>query len=166
LALNEKHAMETRPQSRLGRLMRWRDGSSNESLAVLLAALLLPGGFVLLACLLCRKWLRCPGAQAMARAIAWVALVAVLQGCATQLAVRPGAGFQDPGILSTVAVLRFQRNSIAPESTDDFLEPDALQPGDILHMREGDVSSLRIRKMLREVGHLKCDRPLTVAFQP
>jgi uncharacterized protein YycO len=40
-----------------------------------------------------------------------------------------------------------------------------ISPADILHMREGDVSSVRIRKRLRQVGHLKYDRTLTVAFQ-
>jgi len=38
-----------------------------------------------------------------------------------------------------------------------------ISPADILHMREGDVSSVRILKPLRYVGHLKYDLPVAVA---
>ena len=44
-------------------------------------------------------------------------------------------------------------------------DPRLISPADILHMREGDVSSVRIRKELRYVGHLKYERPVVVAFQ-
>ena len=44
-------------------------------------------------------------------------------------------------------------------------DPSLISPADILHMREGDVSSVRIRKQLQQVGHLKYERPVTVAFQ-
>jgi hypothetical protein len=33
-----------------------------------------------------------------------------------------------------------------------------ISPADILHMREGDVSSVRVYKQLRYLGHLKYDR--------
>ena len=131
MAINGKRGIEARPQPRFRLLMR-RRGSSNDLLAVLLAALLLPGGFVLLACLLYRKWRRLPAAQIKARTIALAALVSVSLGCATQLAVRPNVEFHDPEVPSSVAVLQFQSNSIAPKSKDDFLAPEALHPGDIL----------------------------------
>lgn len=41
-------------------------------------------------------------------------------------------------------------------------DPRLLNPADILHMREGDVPSVRIRKQLRYVGHLKYE-PAVVA---
>ena len=34
-------------------------------------------------------------------------------------------------------------------------DPRLVSPSDILHMREGDVSSVRIHQRLRYVGHLK-----------
>ncbi|HSH07186.1 MAG TPA: distant relative of cell wall-associated hydrolase [Burkholderiales bacterium] len=45
-------------------------------------------------------------------------------------------------------------------------DPRIVSPADILHMREGDVPSLGIRRSLAYVGHLKYDRPLVVASQP
>ncbi len=44
-------------------------------------------------------------------------------------------------------------------------DPRIISPADILHMREGDVPSVRIRKTLRYVGHLKYDQPVIVAAQ-
>jgi len=43
-------------------------------------------------------------------------------------------------------------------------DPRLISPADILHMREGDVSSVRIPKQLQFVGHLKYERPITVVF--
>jgi len=37
-------------------------------------------------------------------------------------------------------------------------DPRIMSPADILHMREGDVPAVRIRRTLRYVGHLKYDR--------
>ncbi|HEY4638237.1 MAG TPA: hypothetical protein VIH23_08250 [Burkholderiales bacterium] len=42
-------------------------------------------------------------------------------------------------------------------------DPRLVSPADILHMREGDVPSFRIRVPLRYVGHLKYDRPMLAA---
>jgi uncharacterized protein YycO len=42
-------------------------------------------------------------------------------------------------------------------------DPRIISPADILHMREGDVSSVRIAKPLQYVGHLKYDRPMVAA---
>jgi len=44
-------------------------------------------------------------------------------------------------------------------------DPRIISPADILHMREGDVPSVRIRKTLRYVGHLKYDQPVIVSAQ-
>jgi hypothetical protein len=44
-------------------------------------------------------------------------------------------------------------------------DPRLISPADILHMREGDVSSVRVRRPLQFVGHLKYERPVAVAFQ-
>lgn len=68
----------------------------------------------------------------MKRWIPLVTLVALVQGCATHLSIRPDTGSPDPENRSATAVLRFQRNSIAPADGIAFLAPDALRPGDIL----------------------------------
>lgn len=44
-------------------------------------------------------------------------------------------------------------------------DPRMVSPADILHMREGDVSSVHIARPLRYVGHLKYDRPMLVATE-
>lgn len=71
-------------------------------------------------------------AQSARCLIPLVALVALLQGCATQLAFRPATEPQNPETPSAVRVLQFQRNSIVPADPDAFLAPAALQRGDIL----------------------------------
>lgn len=71
-------------------------------------------------------------AQSARCLIPLVALVALLQGCATQLAFRPETEPQNPETPSAVRVLQFQRNSIVPADPDAFLAPAALQRGDIL----------------------------------
>lgn len=43
-------------------------------------------------------------------------------------------------------------------------DPRLLSPADILHMREGDVASVRIERPLRYLGYLKAARPTVVAF--
>jgi uncharacterized protein YycO len=43
-------------------------------------------------------------------------------------------------------------------------DPRLLSPADILHMREGDVASVRIARPLRYLGHLKDARPVPVAY--
>ena len=44
-------------------------------------------------------------------------------------------------------------------------DPRIISPADILHMREGDVPSVKIRRSLRYIGHLKYDRPVIVSAQ-
>jgi uncharacterized protein YycO len=76
-----------------------------------------------------------------------VALVALLQGCATQLSI----AHQDSETSSPAPVLRFQTNSIAPAPP---LEAEALQPGDILLTSEPTFTSASIRLMtLAPVSH-------------
>lgn len=82
------------------------------------AVLLLPGGSLLLAWMLCRRFL--PRIRAWARRLAnaLFVLIALLPGCATQF----GAGVTP----------QFQNLSAAPAGAGAFVTPDALQPGDIL----------------------------------
>jgi len=90
----------------------------------------------------------------MTRWISLLALVALLQGCATQLAVRSGTAAQDRGNLSQTPVLLFQSNAIAPAHGDAALDPEALQPGDILLTSVPTLVSASIRLMtLAPVSH-------------
>jgi hypothetical protein len=121
---------------------------STGSLGLFLAALLLPGGFLVLAWLLYRKWLaQSEKRQPTTRLIPLVALIALLQGCATQLAFRPETEPQNPETPSAVGVLQFQRNSIVPADPEAFLAPDALQPGDILLSSMPGLAAVGIKMM-------------------
>lgn len=53
-------------------------------------------------------------------------------------------------------VLGAYQNAGLPLTTAD---PRLVTPADLLHMREGDVPSIRIEQTLRYVGHLKVDNP-------
>jgi len=44
-------------------------------------------------------------------------------------------------------------------------DPRLISPADILHMRAGDVPSVRIHKELRYAGHLKYPSAMIVALQ-
>jgi uncharacterized protein YycO len=68
----------------------------------------------------------------MKRWIPLAALVAFLQGCATQLVFLPETASQDPDRAPSAAVLQFQHISIEPAEGDAVLKPEALRPGDIL----------------------------------
>lgn len=59
-------------------------------------------------------------------------------------------------------VLQAYRHAGVPITDAD---PRLISPADILHMREGDVSSVRIHNQLRRVGHLKYPPPVTVALE-
>jgi len=76
--------------------------------------------------------------------IALMAVVALLQGCATQLAFHPGAADLGAESPSTAPVLRFQTNSIESAA---LLAPEVLQPGDILLTSEPTLISASIRLM-------------------
>ena len=74
------------------------------------------------------------GSQKSAR-IGWIiaaAAIALLQGCATQLAIQPpsGADGQDPA--SARGVLLFQNFSVGPASDGALLPQEGLRQGDIL----------------------------------
>jgi len=73
------------------------------------------------------------------RWIAIMGMLALLQGCATQLSIGSG----DEGAQSAL-VLRFQSNSIVPAVT---VETEFLEPGDILLSSEPTVMSVGIRLM-------------------
>jgi hypothetical protein len=45
------------------------------------------------------------------------------------------------------------------------VDPRLLSPADILHMREGDVSSVKIHRTLRQVGYLKFQQPMLIAAE-
>jgi uncharacterized protein YycO len=78
------------------------------------------------------------------RRIPLAALVALLQGCATQLSIRPGTGYENAETPSAAPALQFQTNFIAPAAV---LEPEVLQPGDILLTSEPTLTSASIRLM-------------------
>lgn len=59
-------------------------------------------------------------------------------------------------------VLQAYRQAGAPITDAD---PRLISPADILHMREGDVPSVRIQKPLLQVGYLKYQRPIAVALE-
>jgi hypothetical protein len=99
---------------------------------LVLAGLLLPGGSLLLAWMLCRRLL--PGIRdwARQRSTRWLVLIALLQGCATQLDLRPAPSPQGADAAAAAPALRFQNLSAAPAGANALVTPDALQPGDIL----------------------------------
>lgn len=59
-------------------------------------------------------------------------------------------------------VLQAYRHAGIPITDAD---PRLITPADILHMREGDVPSVRIHRQLVHVGHLKYQPPVSVAYQ-
>jgi hypothetical protein len=78
-----------------------------------------------------------------------VLLIALLQGCATQLASRPGSAPED-----AATALRFQHSSIAPTGDEAFIAPEELQPGDILLSSMSGFRSAAIRLItLAPVSH-------------
>jgi len=59
-------------------------------------------------------------------------------------------------------VLQAYRHADVPMT---YADPRLISPADILHMREGDVPSVRIHRRLRYAGHLKYPPPMMVALQ-
>jgi hypothetical protein len=78
------------------------------------------------------------------RRIALAVLVALSQGCATQLSISPATGYQDAEAPAAAKVLLFQSNSIAGAT---LVEPQVLQLGDILLTAEPTFASASIRLM-------------------
>lgn len=86
-------------------------------------------------------------ANAVQRRISLIALIVLLQGCATQLVVRPGADSGDSDPQSQAAVLQFQSNSIEPAEGAEFVDPTGLRPGDILLSSMPGLAAAGIRLM-------------------
>jgi hypothetical protein len=76
-----------------------------------------------------------------------VLLIALLQGCATQLAPRPGSAPHDADAAPGALALRFQHSFIAPAGDAAVMAPEALQPGDILLTSMSGFTSAGIRLM-------------------
>jgi len=77
-------------------------------------------------------------------------------------AVQLGLGRNDQFFCSQF-VLEAYRTAGLPLTDAD---PRLINPGDLLHMREGDVPSVRIHQALQYVGHLKSPPPQAVAVNP
>ena len=76
-------------------------------------------------------------------------------------AVQLGLGRNDQFFCSQF-VLEAYKSAGLPLTDAD---PRLINPGDLLHMREGDVPSVRIHRALQYVGHLKSPPSLEVASQ-
>jgi len=76
-------------------------------------------------------------------------------------AVQLGLGRNDQFFCSQF-VLEAYRSAGLPLTDAD---PRLINPGDLLHMREGDVPSVRIHKPLQYVGHLKSAPEIVAADQ-
>jgi uncharacterized protein YycO len=90
----------------------------------------------------------------MKRWIPLAALVALMQGCATQLVSRPDPRSEDPLAAPSSAVLQFQHISLDPAGGDAGLEPEALRPGDILLTSSPSIQAAGIQLLtLAPVSH-------------
>lgn len=113
--------------------MRYWGNTIAGPLGVLVAALLLPGGIPILAWALCRRFSRQSlEEQRIKRSIPLIALLALLQGCATHFNIGAAFRLNDAENASRTPVLQFQRLSIEPRSDEAFVAPEELRPGDIL----------------------------------
>lgn len=97
---------------------------SRKTALLIVTGLLMPGGFLLLAWLLCRQLLLRVDMQAVQRLVQVLLLSVFVQGCATQFGAREGE--------APAATLQFQNLSVEPAGAQVFVGPEALQPGDIL----------------------------------
>lgn len=128
---------------------RWNLGNMGLGSAIV-AALLLPGGILLLAWVLFRRY----GSRLAGRWVSLAALIALLQGCATQLDMRAVSGAGDPDTASAQRSLQFQNSLIAPKSGDSFLRPQDLRPGDIILTSDSGFVSASIQLMtLSPISH-------------
>jgi len=74
-------------------------------------------------------------------------------------AVQLGMGRNDQFFCSQFVLEAYRRAGLPLTDAD----PRLVSPGDLLHMREGDVPSVRIHQPLRYVGHLKFQPVAAVA---
>lgn len=79
-----------------------------------------------------------------------------IQGVA---AVQLGMGRNDQFFCSQFVLEAYKTAGLPLTSAD----PRLINPGDLLHMREGDVPSIRIHQALQYVGHLKSPPPPVLA---
>jgi len=114
-------------------------------LGVLIAALLLPGGSLLLAWALYRRFAHRGIGMFAKRWIPLAALVALLQGCATHLSFSSDTASPDGQAAPEAAVLKFQRMSIEPGENEALLAPQDLRPGDILLTSEPSLRAAGIQ---------------------
>ena len=114
--------------SAVAAITRWTNPSTA---SLVLMGLLLPGGAVLLAWMLCRKLLPRARIEAIKRALPML-LIVFLQACATQLDLRADSSPLDANTAGAKSSLTFQKYSAAPAGEDVFVGPEALRPGDIL----------------------------------
>jgi hypothetical protein len=80
--------------------------------------------------------------------------------CLQGMGVLSQLGFREQRLFCSQLVLQAYRHAGVELTAAD---PRLMSPADILHMREGDVPSVRIAVPLRHVGHLKYDRPVLTA---
>jgi hypothetical protein len=80
----------------------------------------------------------------------------VRAGCLRGMGVLSQLGTRERQLFCSQLVVQAYRHAGVRLTEAD---PRTLSPADLLHMREGDVSSVRIARALRYVGHLKYDRP-------
>jgi cell wall-associated NlpC family hydrolase len=70
-------------------------------------------------------------------------------------AVQLGLGSQDKFFCSQFVLQAYQQAGLPLTDAD----PRLITPDDLLHMREGDVSAVKIKQTLQYVGHLKMPAP-------
>jgi uncharacterized protein YycO len=85
---------------------------------------------------------------------------AARDACIRGMGVLSRLGTREHKLFCSQLVLQAYAHAGAPLADAD---PRILSPADILHMREGDVSSVRSNVPLRYVGHLKYERAVLVA---
>jgi Permuted papain-like amidase enzyme, YaeF/YiiX, C92 family len=74
-------------------------------------------------------------------------------------AIQLGLGRSDQFFCSQLVLEGYRRAGVPLTHAD----PRLITPGDLLHMREGDVPSVRTLQSLQYVGHLKAPPPTTLA---
>jgi len=87
---------------------------------------------------------------------------AARDACLRGLGVLSQLGTREGRLFCSQLVLQAYRHAGVVITEAD---PRMVSPADLLHMREGDVSSLNIATPLRYVGHLKYDRPTLLATE-
>jgi uncharacterized protein YycO len=86
----------------------------------------------------------------------------IRDGCIRGIGVIHNLAAPEARLFCSQLVLQAYRQAGVPITDAD---PRLISPADILHMREGDVPSVRIHKPLSYVGHLRYQAPTVVAFQ-